>query len=187
MRRSPGNVRIAFNHAGLTHYGGAFFLHEFARVLQIRNFLAQHLGWYRRNHRYSLSPMVLALIWPWILGLDRIETACLLRSNGTFQFLTGLPSFPDPQTLRRFLLNAPAAFAEQLERANDRLLQWFTHQPTRRSRLIWDLDSTVLTVFGHQEGATVGYNPRRRGRRSYQPLVCMEHNSAHLWSVVLRP
>ena len=106
MHRSPRNVEIAFNHAGLTHYGGAFFLHEFLRVLQIRNFIAHHLHWSRRNHDYSLSQMVLALAWPLILGLDRIETASLLRCNGTFQFLTGLQSFPDPQTLRRFLLHA---------------------------------------------------------------------------------
>ena len=35
-----------------------------------------------------------------------METASLLRSNGVFQYLTALRSFPDPQTLRRFLLNA---------------------------------------------------------------------------------
>jgi len=29
-----------------------------------------------------------------VLGLDRLETASFLRSNGTFQYLTGLPSFP---------------------------------------------------------------------------------------------
>ncbi len=51
--------------------------------------------------------MILALIYPIILGLDRLETASLLRSNGTFQYLTGLPSFPNPQTLRRFLLQRP--------------------------------------------------------------------------------
>ena len=44
--------------------------------------------------------MTLALVHPIVLGLDRIETASFLRSNGTFQYLTGLPSFPDPQTLR---------------------------------------------------------------------------------------
>ena len=84
MLRSPRNVTIAFDHAGMTHYGGAFFLHEFLRVLQIRNFLAHHLKWDRRNSDYSLSQMVMALAWPLILGLDRIETASLLRSNGTF-------------------------------------------------------------------------------------------------------
>ena len=132
MRRSPRNVRIAFQHAGLTRYGGAFFVHEFLRVLQLRHFLARNLHWVRRHHHYSLSQMVLALAWPLILGLDRIETASLLRSNGTFQYLTGLPNFPDPQTLRRFLLGASVQFAEQLRSLNDRLLQFFTHQPHRR-------------------------------------------------------
>ena len=100
--------------------------------------------------------MLLALVYPIVLGLDRIETASFLRSNGTFQYLTGLPGFPDPQTLRRFLLNAPPSVWEHLHRANDQLLQKFSHLPDRRSRLIFDLDSTVVTAFGKQDGAEVG-------------------------------
>ncbi len=187
VRRSPRNVRLAFDSAGLTHFGGAFFFHEFLRVLQIRNFLAHHLTWVRRNNDYTLSQMVLALTWPLVLGLDRIETASLLHSNGTFQYLTGLPSFPDPQTLRRFLLGAPPSFTTQLSAANDQVLQFFMHQPHHRSRLTLDLDSTVVTSFGHQEGAEVGYNPRYRGKRSYQPLLCVEAGSAHLLGTLLRP
>ena len=186
MRRSPRNVRIAYNHAGLTHFGGIYFFHEFLRVLHFRNFLAQQIRYPRRNREYSVSQMLLALVYPIVLGLDRIETASLLRTNGTFQYLTGLPSFPDPQTLRRFLLNAPAHLREQLHRANDRLLQRFIHLPEHRSRLTFDLDSTVLTLFGHQEGAEVGYNPRYRGKRSYDPLLCLEANSSFLWDVELR-
>lgn len=186
MRRSPRNLNFACNHASLTHFGGVYFLQQFIRVLQLRDFLARHLAYRRVNSDYSVSQMLLALIYPIILGLDRIETASLLRSNGTFQYLTGLQSFPDPQTLRRFLLNAPAYLREQLHRANDRLLQKFVHLPEHRSRLIFDLDSTVLTVFGHQEGAEVGYNPRYRGKRSYDPLLCLEANSSFLWDVELR-
>jgi hypothetical protein len=55
--------------------------------------------------------MILALVYPLILGLNRMETASLLRSHGTFQYLTGLSSFPDPQMLRRFLLQAPDSFS----------------------------------------------------------------------------
>jgi hypothetical protein len=170
----------------LTHFGGVYFFHEFLRVLQLRHFLAQQLSYPRRNGRYSVPQMILALVYPIILGLDRIETASFLRSNGTFQYLTGLPSFPDPQTLRRFLLQAPHGFWEQLHRVNDRLLQKFIHVPEHRSRLIFDLDSTVVTVFGHQDGAEVGYNPRYRGKRSYNPLLCIEANSSYLWDTELR-
>ena len=186
MRRSPRNLRIAFNHRGLTHFGGVYFFHEFLRVMQFRDFLARHLRYPRRNQRYSTSQMILALVYPIILGLDRLETASFLRSNGTFQYLTGIESFPDAQTLRRFLLQAPLRLWEQLHGVNDRLLQNFIHLADHRSRLILDLDSTVVTSFGHQDGAEVGYNPRYRGKRSYHPLLCIEANSSYLWDAELR-
>jgi Transposase DDE domain group 1 len=83
-------------------------------------------------------------------------------------------------------LQAAPDFREQLHRVNDYLLQHFIHGPDHRSRLILDLDSTVVTVFGHQEGVAVGYNPRYRGKRSYDPLLCLEANSSFLWDVELR-
>jgi len=184
--RSPRSVRIAYNHTGLTHFGGVHLFHEFLRVLHFGDFLAQQIRYPRRNRDHSVSQMLLALVYPIVLGLDRIETASLLRSNGTFQYLIGLLSFPDPQTLRRCLLKGPAHLREQLHRANDRLLHRFIHLPEHRSRLIFDLDSTVLTLFGHQQGAEVGYNPRYRGKRSYDPLLCLETNSSFLWDVELR-
>jgi len=131
--------------------------------------------------------MILALVYPLVLGLDRLETASFLRPNGTFPYLTGLQSFPDPQTLRRFLLHAPDSFLQQMHRMNDRLLQNFIHLPDHRSRWIFDLDSSVVTVFGRQEHAEVGYHPRYRGKRSYHPLWCVEANSSHLWDTELRP
>jgi DDE family transposase len=95
-----------------------------------------------------------------------------------FLELTG-QNFRNPQ-------QAAPAFREQLHRLNDYLLQQFIHQQDHRSRLVLDLDSTVVTVFGRQEGAVVDYNPRYRGKRSYDPLLCLEANSSFLWDVELR-
>jgi len=183
----PRNIKIICNHDGLTHYGGIHFFQEFIRVLQFRRFLARQLNDFRPRHDYSFSQIILALIYPIVLGLDRLESASFLRSDETFQYLTGLPSYPDPQSLRRFLWQAPPDFRQQLHRFNDGLLRRFIHQPEHRSRLILDLDSTVVTVFGSQEGAAVGYNPRYRGKRSYDPLLCLEANSSFLWDAELRP
>ena len=74
-----------------------------------------------------------------------------------------------------------------MHRVNDRLLQDFIHLPHHRSRLILDLDSSVVTVFGRQEHAEVGYHPRYRGKRSSNPLWCIEANSSYLWDTELRP
>ena len=93
----------------------------------------------------------------------------------------------DPQSLRWFLLHALPEFRAQLHRFNDRLLQRFIHQPKHRSRVILDLDSPVAAVFGRQKGAAVGYNPHYRGKRSYDPLLCLEANSAFMLDTELRP
>jgi hypothetical protein len=187
MKRLPRNIKIACDNSGLTHYGGILFFQEFLRMLHFRRSLAQRVADFRRHHEYSLSQMTLAVMYPIILGLDRLENASHLRSDATFHYLTGLPCYPDPQSLRRFLLHAPVGFRQQLHHFNDLLLQDFVHRPERRSRLILDLDSTVVTVFGHQQGAEVGYNPRYRGKRSYDPLLCLEANSSFLWDTELRP
>ncbi len=59
---------MAFDHAGLTPYGGIVLFQDFLRVLPFRNFLAHHLTWPRRNHDDSLSQMILALLYPIVLG-----------------------------------------------------------------------------------------------------------------------
>lgn len=35
-----------------------------------------------------------------------------------------------------------------------------------------DLDSHVTTVYGSQQRAGAGYNPKKKGRKSYHPLLC---------------
>lgn len=38
-------------------------------------------------------------------------------------------------------------------------------------KITLDLDSTVITRYGDQEGSVVGYNPKKRGRKSHHPLM----------------
>src|SRR5437667_5456732 len=64
---------------------------------------------------------------------------------------------------------------------------WEPGKPAIRVVLASQLHITDnFTWFGRQEGAEVGYNRRYRGKRSYDPLLCVEANSAFLWDVELR-
>ena len=47
-------------------------------------FHAEPRHYRKRNSRYHLSQMILALVYPIVLGLDRLKTASFLRSNATF-------------------------------------------------------------------------------------------------------
>ena len=41
-----------------------------------------------------------------------------------------------------------------------------------RGRVTLEFDSSVIGVFGSQEGAAVGYNPEKTGPKSYHPRFC---------------
>jgi hypothetical protein len=58
MRRAPRNLRIACDHRGLTHFGGAYFFHAFLQLLQVRDFLARHLAYPRLIFYTILSEVV---------------------------------------------------------------------------------------------------------------------------------
>ena len=187
MTRGPRKLRLIFGSASLTHYGGVYLLHRFFSRLRLKKLLTQQARLIQRNNRYSVGEMLLALLYPMILGLERIETAQLLRQNGVFQYLTGLSSYPDATTLRRFLLRIAPVALPRLRALHDRFLQRMTITPHRPTRLIFDVDSTVLVVYGQQEQARRGYNPIKRSRPSYHPLLCFEGQSKDFWHGELRP
>jgi hypothetical protein len=187
MPRGPRRLAITFGAKNLTHYGGVYLLHRFLSRIGFKAAVARHVVLPQRNHRYSVGEMLLALLYPMILGLERLESTQLLRQNGVFQYLTGLPSYPEATTLRRFLLRAAPTALPKLRALHDRFLQGMTVRPRVPRRLIFDVDSTVLVVYGTQEQARIGYNPRKRGRPSYHPLLCFEGQSKDFWHGELRP
>jgi hypothetical protein len=54
--------------------------------------------------------------------MKRVETTRLLRTNGLFQYLTGLGSYPHATTLQRFLKHTALGLIPRLQALHDRLL-----------------------------------------------------------------
>lgn len=187
MRQGARNVRASFTAASLTHFGGVYLIHQFLQRLQVRTFLYRSIAYEARTSRYTLSEYLIAFIYAMMLGLENIEVSALLKTNGVFQYLTGLPSFPDPTALRRFLVRAAPIVLPKLRSAHHALRAHFLGLPTPLSSVWLDCDSTVRTLFGHQEGAEAGYNPTHRGKRSYHPVVVSEAHRSDVLGGLLRP
>jgi hypothetical protein len=187
MPKGPRKLAITFGAVGLTHFGGIYLLHRFLTRIGFKAAVAKEVTLAQRNNRYTVGELLLAILYPIILGLERIETTQLLQHNGVFRYLSGLPTYPDPSTLRRFLLRMAPQALTRLRKLHDRFLAKMIAKPHLPSRLIFDLDSTVLVVYGKQQGAEVGYNPTKRGRRSYHPLLCFEGRTKDFWHGELRP
>jgi hypothetical protein len=177
-RKLPKSVRISFPAESLTHFGGLYLLQAMIRRWGLPRLRYDALRFRRWNVCYTTSEELLAVVYPILLGLGRLETTRLLQHNGVFQYLTGLRRYPDPSTRRRFLSRLAASGWTAFGGLHDRLRTRFL---TRRA-VIFDLDTTVLTVYGRQQKAKVGFNPRKRGRASFQPLLCFEGHSGICWA-----
>lgn len=186
MAYGATKIRVKFNSNRLTHFGGVYLFHLFLKQIGWRHLVGTTIKYKQRNSQYTIPEQLFSLLYPVILGLSRIEVSRMLGNNGVFKMLIGLNRFPDPTTLRRFLIRGSEELLPQLVRLHDRSRKYFIDRIVPEKKLLVDMDSTVCTVYGHQEGAMKGYNPRARGRRSYHPLFCFESRSGSSLLGILR-
>ena len=177
MTRGPRNLRISCDGVGLTAFGGVALLHAFFQRMGLRGQFQRWVRFPQRNNDYTISETIEALLYPLILGLGRVETTEPLRRNGVFQYLAGLPRYPEATTLRRFLQRFSVLGRDKFVALHDRWRQEMCCRPRSPRTVIFDLDTTVLTVYGRQQRSAVGFNPKKRGRPSYLPLLCFEGGS----------
>lgn len=124
---------------------------------------------------YSTSTELQIIMTAYMLGLERIEHTQTMECDPFLTQKFGLTKLPSKSNLYRTLerFDTPKKVAE-LGTVNLLPVKQLIAKDTPA---IIDIDSTVNTVHGHQEGTTVGYNPRYHGRASYQPLLAFEGNS----------
>lgn len=73
------------------------------------------------------------------------------------------------------------------ERVQAEIYRWFFGKVSTLSRVTLDMDSTVLTRHGQQQGAARGYNPNKRGRPSHHPLLAFVAECRMVANFWLRP
>src|SRR5580658_3636900 len=187
MAKGLQTLAFSFEDTALTHFGGLVLMQRFCQKLSLRRRLQRYVRIPHRPGEFQPADFTLAWLFVLIAGFRRVSQSQILQYNGTFLSLLGLERFPDQSSLRRFLHRLEPQAVRQLAGLHDRLrAQLFDLSPARTT-LIFDLDSVVLTVYGQQQGARVGYNPKKHGRRSYHPLVCFESRRQEYWHGSWRP
>lgn len=187
MRKGLQTLEFSFEGEALTHFGGLFLIQRFCNKLHLRRRLQRILksgpGWIE----YRPEDMILTLLYVLIAGIQRVNKTEILQYNGLFLALVGLKTFPDPSALRRFLRRMPPPAIREMVRLHDRLRNELFALPRPRTQLEFHMDSVVLTLYGKQQGARKGYNPRKKGRLSYHPILCFEAHGQEFWHGSLRP
>jgi hypothetical protein len=187
MRKGLQTLEFSFEGEALTHFGGLFLIRRFCNKLGLRRRLQRILKSAPHWINYRPEDLILTFFYVLIAGIQRVNKTAILQYNGLFLSLLGLKQFPDPSALRRFLRRLPPAAIREMVRLHDRLRAELFGLPHLRTQLEFHLDSVVLTLYGKQQGARKGYNPRKKGRPSYHPLLCFEAHGQEFWHGSLRP
>jgi hypothetical protein len=166
-------VTEEFTGKNLTRFGGAGLIRRFFQRHHIQEKIEQGVpveG--RRQCKYSVGTMLVSLLYGMFLGYPRPSQMEVLATDKVFQKIAGLVSFPVQSTISRFLDGLKVVVARQIAVLNFDLLLKFREGFRTFFSITLDLDSHVSPVYGRQQRAGRGYNPKKKGRRSYHPLFC---------------
>ena len=163
---------VSFSEMNLTGNAGLVHLGRFAEKLGLAKMLRKVLTIQRgANAEYQAADAILMLMMGVLAGIKHISHMVILRNDDVLRSLFRWEKFPDNTTFGRiFRLFSPRhckelADVENMARRKVWTKKWF-------GNITLDMDSTVRGVYGSQEGAEKGYNPQKKGQKSYHPLLC---------------
>lgn len=186
MPKGIKNIQFSFGESNLTRFGGLFLIHSFCKKLKLKRCLQTYVKSHQRNQEYQTAEFILLLLYIIILGIARIENIRFLQTNGVFKKIIGIKKLPHPTVIRRFLYRLTPKTIRQIVKVHNLIQRKTFGILHTKTSITFDIDGTVLTVYGKQQKTKVGFNPKRKGARSYLGILCFESNR-EFWYGSLRP
>ena len=170
-RKKLGRLFYDFRAKNLTGFGGLAGFYTFVRKVGLeRELSGLELGYQPR--RYPVSRILCCLILGLTAGFVRVRETARLGRDKTLLRILGWDGFPVQSTLSRSLNRFTSEAVSALVAASANLLRVFRRNWEDYRVLHLDLDSHVRTIYGEEIAeAKRGYNPNKKGRRSYHPLL----------------
>jgi len=174
--------KINYRHSakGLTSQSGVVPVIHFLQRLGFDEVCDKQIEFHRgSNALYSFSDALFMTIIGTIAGARSLLKVVAVWSDQVLRQISGWSSVPDDSTLGRIFRKGKLIQVMQLEAVNHKLRNRVWGRAIKSGTLqvghcykAWiDVDSTVKTVFGFQEGAAKGYNPHKKGALSFNPQV----------------
>jgi hypothetical protein len=175
---SPEPYKIAastpfdFGAKNLTPYGGLFPVATMLEKLGFKKLVEESLSIHRIPRVMTIYPFLLGMVLAIYIGFSRLNHLRFLAQDPMLTGVLQVGKLPPQCTFWRFLTALPVTVAQQLLKLQ-RLLRervWEAAHVQLPS-ITLDTDTTVHTLYGRQMGARKSYNPKNKGKKSYQPIL----------------
>lgn len=161
-----------FDARNLTAYGGLLPVAALLEKLGFRQLVEQTLRVKRKTKSMPMYRFVLAMVLACYVGFSRLHHLRFLQREPMLAGILQVRQLPPQSTFWRFLAALHLGVAQQLLEVQRQLRQrvWqAAHVALEEVTL--DTDTTVHTLFGNQMGARKSYNPKNKGKKSFQPIL----------------
>ena len=161
-----------FAGRNLTAYGGLLPVATMLERLGFQELVEETLTVKRVTRSMSMYQFVLGMVLAVYVGCSRLHH---LRYVAREPMLTGILQvlrLPPQCTFWRFLASLHLGVARQLLEVQRRMRErvWEAAH-VQLTAVTLDTDTTVHTLFGAQMGGRKSYNPKNKGKKSYQPIL----------------
>lgn len=177
-------LRIEYTDKSVTAWGGMKLMKELVKSMGIKEFM-QGLSLPVRGSNRGYNPVDIVesfMVSVWI-GANRFSHSGLLRYDSVLREIFGWKQSPSQSTFSRFFHKF--SWKRNAE-VFPSMQKWFFEQLTIDNITV-DLDSTVITRYGDQEGTAKGYNPSKPGRNSHHPLMAFVAETRMVVNAWMRP
>jgi len=184
MGQEIWGMAYEFTDKEVTAWGGMRLMQEMLSRLKFEGALRE-AGFEEpgSNRGYAVEDVISSFLISIWTGGARFSHAALLRYDEALKKIWGLKQVPSTATFTRFFNRINQSQSTQTW---ENLNRWFwSHLGGRTVTL--DLDSSVITRYGEQEGSKMGYNPTKRGRPSHHPLFAFVSELRMVLHAWMRP
>lgn len=165
------NLKAKFNNKTVTSVANFTYVELFKKIIGYQDILKNTILYKKAaNSAFSTADVIDYLIDANILGFSRFYHTTDLKEDQGYKKIKGTDRLPSEKVCRDLLKMLPEEALKELRSINKQILNIKSLTEDVREVCI-NVDDTVVTIFGNQEGSGVGYNPRYNGRPSFKEKV----------------
>lgn len=161
-----------FAAKNLTPYGGLLPAATMLEKIGFQELVERTVTVERATKVMSAYQFILAIVMGIYVGFARLHQLRYIARDPLLAGILKVKHLPPQCTLWRFLNSLHVGIARQVQSIQRCMREavWAAGNITLQSVTI-DTDTTVHTLYGKQMGGRKSYNPKNRGKKSYQPIL----------------
>lgn len=161
-------LKIEFIDKEISSWGGLTILKKMLETSGFEQFLTTlPLPEQGSNRAYSPEQLIIQFMTSLWCGANRYVHLDISRFDKSIQKIFGWKRMPEHKAFQRYFnkFDLPTS-----NKVFEGLYSWFFDN-LKYDNLTIDIDSSVLTRYGEQQGAEKGYNKHKPGRKSHHPII----------------